>query len=322
MYSDDPYIGYVHMNRYVSGIMKFLPTPAHLGRWTITFITCLIAATLGQYVYLGLETAPTFIWPSIGIAITAVFFWGNRMLSAIALAAFVAAASFSSPLGVVIASTISNALQAFGGAYLIRLFAMQTKSAPPLEALAQTISTQDTLRVPEKRIDLQKEYVSLRSIAERGIERASTLIVTHDHTLIVSLPSIETILYADPLRLEQVLIHLLHNAATYTSDGGTIEFRADTHRDKAIITVRDNGLGIDQYMLHKIFEPIIQPSHTTDEASGIGVGLALAKQIVELHDGRISALSAGLGRGSTFVIEIPIVKSSATPSGISLPTIR
>ncbi len=543
------------MPSFVSGIMKFFPTRAHLGRWALTFIVYLLAAKLGQFIHSGVDAAPAFIWPASGVALAAAFLWGNRMLSAIALAAFVASASFGSAPGVILASTLANTAQAYAGAYLFRLFNFRpnigrlrdtllllgaaivvTTISPTISILGRTvlgspiensvemwrmiwaggiwsvlivtplitcfwqerfikrermtehtlaivavcavtylvfwstvgsvagislvyimlvpffwialrfsprstalalflasviaisgalfhapltrpvgdwlfqtqllieifaviflivssaiedrrtatadlqahvnqlenavtkISEQDSAksdflailshelrnplapvlstlellrvrrdpaeeeaviisgaetrlhmmgrllddlldfsRVSEKRLKLQKEHISLRSIAERSLESARPLIERYNHELDVTLPVTDATLYADPIRIEQVLVNVLNNAAKYTPEGGKIEFRAETHGEKAIITIRDNGTGIDQKMLERIFEPFMQVSHTKYGTSGVGVGLALAKQLVELHDGKISALSAGLGRGSTFVIEFPVV---------------
>jgi CheY-like chemotaxis protein len=114
-------------------------------------------------------------------------------------------------------------------------------------------------------------------------------------------------------------VNVLNNAAKYTPPGGAVEFKAETHGSRAIITIRDNGTGIEQKMLSRIFEPFIQVSNTKYGTSGVGVGLALAKELVELHDGSIVALSAGLGRGSTFVIEFPTV---ASPAPVEKPVVH
>lgn len=547
------------MHNLVPLIMKFLPTRAHLGRWALTFIVYLLAAKLGQYIHSGIATSPAFIWPATGVALAAAFLWGNRMLSAIALAAFVASASFGSVPGVIFASTLANTLQAYIGASLFRLFNFRpnigrlrdtllllgvativTAISPTISILVRSllgspvengaemwriiwaggiwsvlivtplitcfwqerfikrermiehtlaiiavctvtyfvfwssvgaiagislvyimlipffwialrfsprstalalflasaiavsgalfhapltrpvgdwlfqtqllieifaviflivssaiedrrtataelqahvnqlegavtkISEQDSAksdflailshelrnplapvlstlellrvrrdpneeeaviisgaetrlhmmgrllddlldfsRVSEKRLKLQKEHLSLRAIAERSLESARPLIEKYKHKIDITLPTTDATLYADPIRIEQVLVNVLNNAAKYTPEEGKIEFRAETYGDKAIITIRDNGTGIDQKMLERIFEPFMQVSHTKYGTSGVGVGLALAKQLVELHSGKISALSAGLGRGSTFVIEFPVV---ATPT--------
>lgn len=177
----------------------------------------------------------------------------------------------------------------------------------------------DISRVSEKRLKLQKEHVSLRKLAEQAVDSARPQIEKFNHSLTVTMPSSDATLYADPLRIEQVLVNVLNNAAKYTPQGGLIEFKAEVHGNRAIVTIRDNGTGIEQKMLSRIFEPFIQVSTTKYGTSGVGVGLALAKQLVELHDGSIVALSAGLGRGSTFVIEFPTVP---TPAPVAEPAVQ
>jgi signal transduction histidine kinase/CheY-like chemotaxis protein len=545
----------------------FIPTRAELGRWSITFLAFLLTAKLGQFLYTGLDTAPAFIWPPYGIALAAVYLWGNRMSSAVMIGAFVAIASNGSPWPSIIASTLGNPAQALVGAYLFRLFGFRPDFSrlrdtlllfgvslvittivptfslisrglfgPAIEnpgemwrivwaggilsvlvmtplitgfikqrsinrerltensialllvasityllfwtkvgvfggiplvyfllvpffwialrfsprstafalfitsviavsgavthvpegthagqwlfqtellleifavifliicsaiedrrtateelrahvdqlenavtqiseqdsaksdflailahelrnPLAPVLSTLELLRmrrtpddeetklvagaeqrlhmmgrllddlldmsrVSEKRLKLQKEYVSLRALAQRSVESSEPMMDKFSHTLTVSLPTTDATLFADPLRIEQVLVNVLNNAAKYTPPGGAVEFKAETHGSRAIITIRDNGTGIEQKMLSRIFEPFIQVSNTKYGTSGVGVGLALAKELVELHDGSIVALSAGLGRGSTFVIEFPTV---ASPAPVEKPVVH
>ena len=544
------------MNTFVSAIRGMMPHRADLGRWSITFVVFLITAKLGQFLYIGVGTAPAFIWPPAGVALAALFLWSNRMTSAVLLASFVAVASTGAPIVLIIVTVLGNTLQALAGAYMFRFFnfrpnisrlrdtlllfgaaliittimpsltfvatsiwypltagagelwrdvwvggilsvlvvtplitcfmqdarimrdrliehtfallfvcvasyvafwtnidaifeipviyimlvpffwvalrfsprstalalflasciaiggaVVHTPAGHPLgqwlfqtelllevfaaifltvssaiedrrtataelrahvhqlehavtqiseqdsakndflailahelrNPLAPVLSTLELLRlrrpptddeaplvagaeqrlhmmsrllddlldlsrVSEKRMKLQKEYVSLRTIAERSVESARPQMDKSGHQLEVTLPEHDAVLFADPLRIEQVLVNVLNNAAKYTQRGGRIEFKAETHGSRAIISIRDNGVGIEASMLARIFEPFIQVANKYG-TSGVGVGLALAKQLVELHDGTINALSAGLGRGSTFVIEFPVIQN-------------
>lgn len=546
---------------WVSRIRVFLPRRSGLGQWALTFLTFLLTAKLGQFLFFDLGTAPAYIWPPYGVALAAVFLWGDGMLSAVAAAAFVAAASSGTALPLVLASTLGNTLQAFAGAYMFRFFDfrpnisrlrdtllligasllvttivpsstflartifgpmiespgelwravwaggilsvlvltplitgfMQERrirhermieywivilsvcalayllfwklvpsfggislvyallvplfwgalrftprttslslfllsviglagaflNAPPnvplgqwlfqaelfleivaviflivssaiedrrtataeLRAhveqlehvvtklgeqdsaksdflailshelrnpLAPVLSTLELLRlrrnpheeeaiilagaeqrlrmmgrllddlldisrVSDKRVKLQKEYISLRDICERSVGSVQPAMEKLGHEFVFSLPAPEVTLCADPLRIEQVLVNVLNNAAKYTPEGGKIELNVETKNSRAYITIRDNGTGIEASMLSRIFEPFIQVSNTKYGTSGVGVGLALAKELVELHDGSIHALSAGLGRGSTFVIEFPAVTAPERP---------
>jgi CheY-like chemotaxis protein len=139
-------------------------------------------------------------------------------------------------------------------------------------------------------------------------------------------------LEADPVRLAQVLTNLLNNAAKYTEPGGQIWLTARRENDEAVVSVRDTGLGIPADMLPRVFEMFAQESGTRARSQGgLGLGLAVAKRLVEMHGGRIEAHSAGPGQGSEFVLRLPLVgpapqlaapPSAATPMGKPLPAHR
>src|SRR5262249_37147400 len=117
---------------------------------------------------------------------------------------------------------------------------------------------------------------------------------------------------ADPVRLTQVLSNLLNNAAKYTQEGGHITLDAARDGDEVVVVVRDNGLGIPANMLPRVFEMFAQVDRTLKRAQGgLGIGLALARSLVEMHGGTIAAHSAGLNEGSEFVIRLPL--SRRTP---------
>ncbi len=164
----------------------------------------------------------------------------------------------------------------------------------------------DISRISEKRLELKKESVPLRELILRSIESAKPMIEKHGHTLSLSLPADQIALFADPVRVEQVLVNILHNAAKYTPRGGRITLSSTKRSDMAEIRISDNGTGIEQSMLNRIFEPFLQIAASTQGTSGVGVGLALSKELVEMHGGTIHAESEGLGAGSTFVICFPI----------------
>jgi signal transduction histidine kinase len=126
------------------------------------------------------------------------------------------------------------------------------------------------------------------------------------------LPLEPVILAADPARLTQVFINLLHNAAKYTDSGGHIELTAERAADVAIVRVRDSGIGIAAEELPGIFDMFSRavPKSARD-AGGLGIGLALARELIELHCGSISAHSEGVGRGSEFVVRLPLGEPQA-----------
>src|SRR5262249_29845927 len=126
--------------------------------------------------------------------------------------------------------------------------------------------------------------------------------------LTISLPHQPVYVNADSARLTQVLANILNNAAKYTVRNGTIAISLEKSDGQAVVRIRDNGPGIPAAMLEKIFEPFVQVNRTVDSSQGgLGIGLTLARQLVKLHGGEIKALSDGVGKGSEFVVMLPIL---------------
>jgi CheY-like chemotaxis protein len=160
----------------------------------------------------------------------------------------------------------------------------------------------DVGRITSDRFALQQSVVDLAGVVAAAIETARPLIKEHVHDLIVELPPAPILIQADAARLSQVLANILTNAAKYTPAGGRIELAADAKPDGLTIRVRDNGIGIPADMLTSIFDLFVR---LEDGGGGLGIGLALARQLVHLHGGRIHASSDGPGRGSEFAISLP-----------------
>jgi CheY-like chemotaxis protein len=151
------------------------------------------------------------------------------------------------------------------------------------------------------------ETVELAQIVANAIEIASPAIEEHSHKLVVSVAATGIPVIADGARLAQVLVNLLTNAARYTPSGGRIEVRARVKRPRIVLSVKDDGIGIDTDHLVRIFDPFVQAPQARDrEKGGLGLGLAIARNLVELHGGTLSAKSDGVGRGSEFVVELPL----------------
>jgi PAS domain S-box-containing protein len=154
------------------------------------------------------------------------------------------------------------------------------------------------------RIQLCQEQVAMSSIVERAVETARPLIDQRRHKLTVSLPPDPIWLYADASRLEQVVTNLLTNAAKYTKEGGRIWLSAQQEGDKAVLRVRDTGLGIAPAFLPQVFDLFTQAQRSSDRSQGgLGIGLTLAKRLVEMHGGTIG-VSSTLGQGSEFVVSL------------------
>ncbi|HUR19680.1 MAG TPA: ATP-binding protein, partial [Vicinamibacterales bacterium] len=170
----------------------------------------------------------------------------------------------------------------------------------------------DVSRVVSGKIELRFEPVELAAIVARAIETVQPLIDAKRHELSISVPPDSLLLHADPMRLSQVIGNLLTNAARYTPEGGHIWVTASRQGDMAVLKVRDNGIGIDPSMLTRVFDLFVQAeSAGTRPHGGLGIGLTLVKNLVELHRGTIEASSGGPGNGAEFVVRMPVLKHAA-----------
>ena len=172
----------------------------------------------------------------------------------------------------------------------------------------------DINRVSTGKIELRREPVPLSSIVEHAAEMARPLFEGRRQHFSVSLPPDEVWLDADAARLEQVVANLLNNAAKFTGDGGAISLDAERPDDYIIVRVKDNGTGIPPDLLPHIFDLFKQGSRSLDRPQGgLGIGLTLARQLVEMHGGSIEAHSRGPGLGSEFAIRLPVLSRAAEP---------
>ena len=164
----------------------------------------------------------------------------------------------------------------------------------------------DVARITRGTLQLRTDTTELATVIAAAVETARPLLDAKRHRFENELPSEPTAFVADPLRLAQVLSNLLTNAAKYTDEGGSIRLVAHASTDQVVIRVQDNGIGIPAEALPRIFTMFSQaPEARNRSEGGLGIGLALAKGLVELHSGTIEAQSAGLGRGSTFIVTLP-----------------
>jgi len=164
----------------------------------------------------------------------------------------------------------------------------------------------DVARINQGKIALQTEPLDLRDVVEHAIETAKPFIDSRRHQLHAALPDAPVLLRGDFARLSQVVANLLNNAAKYTDEGGAIDVALTLGQGQAVITVRDNGVGIDAELLPNIFELFEQGKRSLDRSQGgLGVGLTLVHRLVGLHQGTVTATSAGSGRGSEFQVVLP-----------------
>jgi signal transduction histidine kinase len=160
------------------------------------------------------------------------------------------------------------------------------------------------------KLNLRKERTDCRDVIHDALYSTSMLCEEHHHTLSVSLPDEAIWLEADPTRLLQVFANLLTNAAKYTEDGGRISLNAQTDGTTATIRIQDNGKGITPGALPHIFDLFAQ--ERTDRSDGLGIGLRVVRELVELHGGSVTAHSGGIDQGSEFVVRLPMALPSAT----------
>jgi CheY-like chemotaxis protein/two-component sensor histidine kinase len=172
----------------------------------------------------------------------------------------------------------------------------------------------DVSRITRGKVELRKERVQLSAVVDDAVETSRPLIDQMGHELTVRLPEHPVVVDADPTRLAQVFANLLNNAAKYSDRGGHIRLTAERQGSDVVVSVRDTGIGIPPDKLTSIFDMFSQVDRSLEKAlGGLGIGLTLVRRLVEMHDGRVEARSEGVGRGSEFVVRLPVVVGAAVP---------
>ena len=169
----------------------------------------------------------------------------------------------------------------------------------------------DSSRVSRGDINLKQDTFLLKTVIDDAIRLAKPAIETKEHRLTVELPSGQITCQADQTRLTQIFLNLLTNAAKYTEKGGTITFKAAILDGQLQVIVEDNGIGIEPADCETIFDMFSQLHYGKEHAAqGLGIGLSLVKKLVELHKGHIRAFSSGRGKGSRFILHLPILRDA------------
>lgn len=171
----------------------------------------------------------------------------------------------------------------------------------------------DISRITQKKFKIQREAVEVHSVVTRALEMVAPLVQERKQELSVSLPHEELWLQADPVRLAQVLVNLLNNAAKYTDPGGTIALTVERKGAALLVRVKDSGVGITPERLKHIFEPFGTNERDNSRPGGLRIGLSLAKRMVEMHHGELTAHSLGEGKGSEFIVTIPLPPNAPLP---------
>jgi len=204
----------------------------------------------------------------------------------------------------------------YNGLLILRRSAVQSPEAQRIHAILER-QTKHIIRLVDDlmdlsrftlgKIELKRAPVELQAVVHGAVEMSHTLIEAAHHHLEVSVPSGTITLDADGVRLTQVLANLLNNAAKYTEEGGRIWLCARIENDRAVISVRDTGVGIPEPMLDRVFDLFTQVDrYESAGRPGLGIGLAMVRLLVQLHGGEVEAHSAGPGQGSEFIVRLPV----------------
>jgi len=193
-------------------------------------------------------------------------------------------------------------------------------AAPELRAACEVIDRQvlqltrllddllDVSRITQDKLQLRWDTVELVGIVERALETARPLIEARRHEVTVTRPAAPVYVRGDETRLEQIFFNLLDNAAKYTPDGGRLFVVTELRDVGASVMIKDQGIGIAPEFLPHVFEMFSRAGEAVDRSSsGLGIGLALVRRLIDLHGGTIEAWSAGSGSGSEFTVRLPVV---------------
>jgi signal transduction histidine kinase len=211
-----------------------------------------------------------------------------------------------SPLG-----AIENALAILNGhsgqefAEQQRLHALIERQVRHMMRL--TADLMDVSSISRGQLRLQRERIDLRDVLHQAIETMDSELQRLGHRLVITVPDSPVWLQADATRLQQVFANLLANAFKYTDPGGDLALSLDVRDGYAVVSLRDSGIGIAAETLPHIFDLFMQAEPPARHyGPGLGIGLALVRMLVEMHDGKVAAMSAGVGQGSEFSVRLPV----------------
>ncbi|HEY8520168.1 MAG TPA: PAS domain S-box protein [Gammaproteobacteria bacterium] len=229
-----------------------------------------------------------------------------------------------------LAHELRNPLAAIVNANLVA--ARRTSDAPARQWAHQVIERQsqqltrlvddllDLSRISSGKVRLKKQSLDVRDVLQRAVDGMRRSIEQKQQTLVVEMPQTPLPAEADPARLEQIFVNLLSNANKYTEENGTITVKAAQENGHAVVRVKDTGIGIAREMLPSIFEAFTQADASPDRAAGgLGLGLTVVKHLIQEHCGFVRAESEGIGKGSEFVVGLPLQE---VPAAVDVPVRR
>ncbi|AUX48835.1 hypothetical protein SOCE26_103770 [Sorangium cellulosum] len=208
----------------------------------------------------------------------------------------------------------------------VELIRLRSCGGPPdrhIEVIARQTKTLmrlvddllDVSRITRRKIELRKERIDIGAAVSRALESTREQMEARRHQIELALPASAIHVTADAVRLDQILVNLLTNACKYTDAGGHIGVTVERRGDQVELRVRDDGIGIAKEMLPQVFTLFHQAERSLDRApGGLGIGLTIVRDLVELHGGGIEATSPGLGQGSEFVVRLPVAADDTTPA--------
>jgi signal transduction histidine kinase len=212
---------------------------------------------------------------------------------------------------------LRNSLSAIRSA--VQILSIQPSDGPPAVKARKMIERQveqmtrlaedllDASRVRTGQLNLRSERVDLRTVVAHAAQTIEFTMQQQNHTMHTSFPADAIWLQADAARLEQVFVNLLSNAAKYTDTGGSVELHVTREMSQAVVRIRDSGIGISPEVLPHVFDLFVQADPSSRRGdTGLGIGLALVRNLVERHGGFVTVASAGLGRGSEFTVRLPL----------------
>jgi PAS domain S-box-containing protein len=171
----------------------------------------------------------------------------------------------------------------------------------------------DVSRVTRGLIELDRTLLDVRAIVDEAVEQVRPQLAARRQRLVLHLPAMPLVVEGDRARLVQVLSNLLGNAVKYTPEDGAIEVAAEADGGKLVLAVRDDGIGMERELTERAFDLFAQAKRSSDRSQGgLGLGLALVRNLVELHGGSVTCASPGLGQGSTFTVTLPLAAKAAT----------
>jgi len=223
---------------------------------------------------------------------------------------------FRNPLAPIAAAADLLRIGRADGAQQRRLGEIITRQTHHMTGLIDGLM--DVSRVTRGEVKLNRHDVDLRDVVAEAMEQTAPLIAAKRHRVDTRLALGPLMVMGDKKRLVQVLANLLHNAAKYTPDGGSIDVALSSQDGQALVSVRDNGIGMSAELMSHVFELFTQETRKVDlSAGGLGVGLALAKRLVDLHDGTLTVSSPGKDQGSEFVLALPMIVSAGAANDVS-----